>query len=402
MSKKINLHAPFNTLGFGIFSYLYYKMLKTEGYEVSWDVIGNPSAEDMNSICAQFNLNPINPDELDGDMVREKFKHEPSLTIWHPHEINKGTTSPSIGVTHFETSLLLAHEVGPLNQMDKTFCCSDWGIQTMLRSGVQPGKAGVIPGICAPMHIDYDNYTFSGADPFSRIADHILNEISAPEILSICSVGKWELRKDQIAQCEALSTLPIPTFTCAFWNNVFLDNLVGSVSHLHKNGWQRGPHIVADDLRVTTWGKKDAIIALFPFLNDMREMQRIMRYCDVFLSSSRGEGWNQPLVEAMGLGLPVIATNCTAHTAYLTTDNAILLDCSPEIADDGIWFKGNRGNWYPTTVGRVREALYQASEMKREGILKDIGIQAAHDIKNLCSTEHVIHTLEDSFMEIYK
>ena len=37
---------------------------------------------------------------------------------------------------------------------------------------------------------------------------------------------------------------------------------------------------------------------------------------------TRGEGWGLPIVEAMAMGLPVIATNHSGPSAYLTGDNS--------------------------------------------------------------------------------
>lgn len=38
---------------------------------------------------------------------------------------------------------------------------------------------------------------------------------------------------------------------------------------------------------------------------------------DAFVLPSRGEGWGRPHVEAMSMGLPIIATNWSGTTEYL-------------------------------------------------------------------------------------
>jgi glycosyltransferase involved in cell wall biosynthesis len=37
---------------------------------------------------------------------------------------------------------------------------------------------------------------------------------------------------------------------------------------------------------------------------------------DAFVLPSHGEGWGRPIMEAMSMGLPVIATNWSGQTAY--------------------------------------------------------------------------------------
>lgn len=44
---------------------------------------------------------------------------------------------------------------------------------------------------------------------------------------------------------------------------------------------------------------------------------RLYASADAFVLPSRGEGWGRPTVEAMAMGLPVIATNWSGATAFL-------------------------------------------------------------------------------------
>ncbi len=48
----------------------------------------------------------------------------------------------------------------------------------------------------------------------------------------------------------------------------------------------------------------------------------LYRSADCFVLPTRGEGWGLPIIEAMACGLPVIATDWSAHCDFMTADNA--------------------------------------------------------------------------------
>ena len=50
------------------------------------------------------------------------------------------------------------------------------------------------------------------------------------------------------------------------------------------------------------------------------DMPQAYAAADALVSATHGEGWGRPLMEAMSLGLPVIATNWSAHTAFVRDD----------------------------------------------------------------------------------
>ncbi|MCP4659873.1 MAG: glycosyltransferase [bacterium] len=62
----------------------------------------------------------------------------------------------------------------------------------------------------------------------------------------------------------------------------------------------------------------------FIFNQDFPQHQlgSLYRSVDCYVSASRGEGWNMPLMEAMACGLPTIATDWGAHRAYLREEIA--------------------------------------------------------------------------------
>ena len=47
----------------------------------------------------------------------------------------------------------------------------------------------------------------------------------------------------------------------------------------------------------------------------LKDLPKLYKAADAFVLPSRGEGWGRPHVEAMAMGLPVIATNWSGSTA---------------------------------------------------------------------------------------
>jgi glycosyltransferase involved in cell wall biosynthesis len=52
------------------------------------------------------------------------------------------------------------------------------------------------------------------------------------------------------------------------------------------------------------------------------ELRNAYAHADAFVLPTRGEGWGLPIVEAMAMAMPVIATNWSGPAAYLTEENS--------------------------------------------------------------------------------
>jgi len=59
---------------------------------------------------------------------------------------------------------------------------------------------------------------------------------------------------------------------------------------------------------------------------DFRQLWSLYAISNVFLLPSKAEGLGMPLLEAMGVGVPCVATNCTAMAELLADDRGYLID----------------------------------------------------------------------------
>ena len=59
------------------------------------------------------------------------------------------------------------------------------------------------------------------------------------------------------------------------------------------------------------------------------QMRDVLMGADAFVLPTRGEGWGLPVVEAMAMALPVIVTNTSGCSQYLTQENSFPLTPTP-------------------------------------------------------------------------
>ncbi|KAM2508020.1 hypothetical protein FF1_030201 [Malus domestica] len=128
------------------------------------------------------------------------------------------------------------------------------------------------------------------------------------------------------------------------------------------------------------------------------DLPRVYKAADAFVLPSRGEGWGRPLVEAMAMSLPVIATNWSGPTEYLTAENSYPLpvDRMSEVMEGP--FRGHL--WAEPSVSKLRvlmrHVVNNVEEAKvkgkkaREDMIKRFSPEIVADIV----TKHVQHILQ--------
>lgn len=205
----------------------------------------------------------------------------------------------NIGFTMAEVDSIPKEWVYRCNIMDEVWVPSRFNYDTFISCGVQQEKLHI-------MHLGVDTQHFKPAvKPISRSK------------FTFLSCFELILRKgcDKLMEafCEEFDPAePVELIIKSFENWGKHDPQGKAISNLlldFEKKYSKKPSIILEK-RVIPYSK----------------LPVLYKNADCQISSSHGEGWNLPLMEAMACKIPVIALNWSGHTEYLTPDNSFLVE----------------------------------------------------------------------------
>ncbi|KAJ4455175.1 putative glycosyltransferase; CAZy family GT4 [Paratrimastix pyriformis] len=272
------------------------------------------------SINAEF-LNGLHREEAELVARHMQSVHlDPSVSVaichsepgaWHPPKWPTSRCPPpdalySIGRTMFETADVPPGWIARLKAMDEIWVPSTFNVETFTQAGVPADKLVVVP---EPVDTEFFSPARGTERPF------VYNNTKSYRFLS---VGKWEARKGWDILLRAYLTEFGPTEDVC---------LVIHTQPYHSD--RPITEAIAATIREVL-GMDPAGNATLPALpcievisahvpDDL--MPGLYSGAQCLVQPSHGEGWGRPHVEAMSMGLPVIATNWSGTTAFLTPAN---------------------------------------------------------------------------------
>ena len=171
-------------------------------------------------------------------------------------------------------------------------------------------QVGVSPGDCRVLHHGYSGEVHDVEPPARRS--------STFRFLTVTNSHDLE-RYGTIAALEA--------YDRAFSNG-------DDVALVIKDyGAASGETTLRDWLGRRTGGAPIEYLASF---TDKRDLIRLYKSCDAFISTHRGEGFGMKILDAMACGLPVITTLFGGPTAYCTTENCFPVEYSLIQVNEGV------------------------------------------------------------------
>lgn len=310
-----------NTTGFGIHCRNIIKALCNAGKTVAFMPVQGIEYQKIDNKYIEMALNN-----------RAYVTHsEPAIAIYHSCLDFKG--KPRMGFAIFETSKIREKEIEYYSGLDVVLVPSLWGKNILIQNGVMESKIKII-------HEGYDPDMIG----LPERNEYVLMRAKNRGYYTFLHVGKWEKRKSTAAICKA--------FIAACNNTGIAATLKLKVNNPFNLAWQQEFITVCTEI---AYGR----IELLKNELTEKEMRYVYRDADFGLYASCGEAWNLPLLESIVSGLPCITTSWTGQGEYLQNypKELLLQKGETETASDGLFFKGDVGNWIKPDLEEMIEKI---------------------------------------------
>ena len=271
------------------------------------------------------------------------------------------SASYSIGRSMFETDGLPSHWVSAANKLDELWVTSAFNRDTFRDAGVR------VPMPVVPGGVDSD---FFRAD----VAPLRLEGLRGTVFLS---VFEWRLRKgwDVLLRAWAEAFRPDDDVT-----------LVLRTYPISKVDADRNTDVI--DARIDAFlresceGRMRGDVAPIKVLGARvagRDLPALYNMASAFVLPTRGEGWGRPFMESMACGVPVIATNWSAHLEFMNHENSYLVDIDglePADSSEVSVYAGQR--WATPSAAHLTTQLRRVHRDRAEA--RAVGERARRDM----------------------
>lgn len=297
-----------------------------------------------------------------------------------------------IGRTMFETDRVSPEHVKRCNQMDAVWVPTDFHVSTFVKSGVDRTKVvKVVQAVDANFFDPAKHVALPlpiGVSVMEPEGSRFENGDSKRRDFVFLSVFKWEHRKGWDVLLRAF----LQEFSGA--DDVVLYLLINAY-HSDTNFSGKISRFVVEsriEMPMEGWGEIRVINEHVP----QSVLPSLYKAANAFVLPTRGEGWGRPVVEAMAMELPVIVTNWSGPTEYLTEENGYPLDVDrlTEVTEGP--FKGHL--CAEPSVAQLRDLMRHVVDDRDEA--RNKGKKAREDMIKRFSPEVVARIVAEKIQQV--
>ena len=311
---------------------------------------------------------------VDDYKTRHPSMRYPQITICHGTNNFKNSGDYKIAFTTTEVDGIPGNWVKTLNEMDEVWATSEFAKKAFVDSGV------VKPVYVIPEGVDPD-FFHPGIAPFAN---------PPKEKFRFFTNFAWGKRKGVDVLFKA--------FRQEFSDKEDVCLMIKTLKSYHG-------HQIRDELKLVYDRKGAAAVYVYDMEVQRYELGRMYRMGNVFVWPSRGEGFGLPPIEALACGMPVIASNHSAHLEFLLKDKkplpgVLLLDGKVQKYDggDSLYYPGF--NWFNPSVSDLRKKMRYSYENYQD--LKEKAEQSSEYIRKNWAWSVTQEKLVERLEEIYK
>ena len=278
----------------------------------------------------------------------------------------------TIGRTMFETDRIPDGWAERINKMDEVWVPAEFHKSTFESGGVTPSKIRVVG---EPVDVNFFNP--------STVAEPYPLPFEAPQTAgrtSFLSIFKWEARKawDVLLEAYLREFSRDEDVTLYLLTNPFhgTSDFDGEIEKF-----------MGEKLRKSR-SSLPKVQILQPGL-PQKSMPALYAAASCFVLPSRGEGWGRPHAEAMSMALPVIATDWSGTTEFMSKENSLPLNIDGLVEVREGSFKGHL--WADPSITHLRQ-LMRFVHINRHRA-EALGKKARADMVRLYSPEALASTV---------
>lgn len=280
------LSAPHTRTGYGVTGAHLLRALQARGVPVSFTPIGGVDRSITHNAALDLALQPPAPFRADA----------PSVRLAQAFDLAQHAgRGPRVGFTIFETDAFSDTELQHLRFQDAVLVCTPWAREVCYANGLSDRPVHIVP-----LGVDRDIYN-----------EHVTPARTWTETVFL-QVGKLEARKGQLELLRA--------FEAAFSPNDHVRLVLACHNPFVK---KEAFDAALAPFRASSMAAR--ITILCSELASSRDVAALMAAADCGVFPARAEGWNLEALEMLSMGKAVIATAATAHTAFLSSQNARLI-----------------------------------------------------------------------------